>query len=136
MPVTGGYDNSNDISEKYGYFIRGRNLILIEWRADGSITKVNEPEYQAPSEAITNGLMIEYTAIPDVTSLNNSNDDLPIPDQLALALVDYVKAQLMDRPEQLEAKALLLRNFKTKVLRYANARVGGLRKVLGTDFLR
>jgi hypothetical protein len=136
MPVTGGYDNSNDISEKYGFFVRGRNLVLIEWRADGSITKVNEPEYQAPSKSITNGLMIEYTAIPDISDLNNSSDDIPIPDQIALALVDYIKAQLMDRPEQMEAREFLLKNFKSKVLKYYDGRVGGLRKVLGTDFLR
>ncbi len=136
MPITGGYDNSNDIAEKYGYFIRGRNLIIIEWRADGSVTKVNEPEYQAPTKTITNGLMIEYTSIPDMSEIHNSTDDIPVPDQVAFALVDYIKAQLMDRPEQLEAKAILLKNFKTRVLRYSNARVGGLRKVLGTEFLR
>jgi len=136
MPITGGYDNSNDISEKYAYFVRGRDLILIEWRADGSITKVNEPQYQAPSTSITNGLMIEYTAIPDVSTLHNTNEDIPIPDQLALALVDYIKAQLLTQPDQLQVREIHMQNFKRKVLRYSNARVGGLRKVLGTDFLR
>ena len=135
MAIIGGLDSGRDISQKYAWFIRGRQLIIIEWRTDGTVTKVNEPEYQAPSTTITTGLMLEYTAIPDTSELLNSSDVIPVHDTLALALVDYVKAQLLSKPEQIKQRELHMQRFRDRIAKYTEARIGGIKRVLGNGYL-
>jgi hypothetical protein len=121
------------IRDKYGYFIRGRELVVIEW-VDSVIS--NAPPYVAPSSTISDGLMLEYTAIDDLSEILTEKDILPVHDTLALAVVDYVKAQLVEDMRDYAKKEYFMTRFKNRIAKYTNARVGGLRRVLGDSHMR
>ena len=129
-----GTDIGRQINEKFGYFVRGRQIILVEFKVDTSIPLGSEPIYSAPTEAHTGGLMLEYTAIPDTTELLNETDTIPLDDTLALALVDYCRAAIIDQPERLQQREYYMTRFKNRVASYVTARVGGLRRVNQRNF--
>lgn len=123
------------IEQRYGYFVRGRQLILIYKKLANAISSSNsEPPYSAPPVAHTNGLMLEYTSIPDTSELLNENDVIPLNDTLALALVDYCRASLIDNPENLKQREMYMMRFKDKVAKFTRARVGGIRQVIQRNF--
>ena len=123
------------INERFGYFIRGRQIIIVEWKITPS-TITDEPGYTAPTETISDGLMLEYTAIDDLSDLLSEKDVLPVHDTLALAIVDYIKAQLVEDVKDYTKKEYYMRRFKDRIAKYTNARIGGVRKVLGDRKMR
>ena len=129
-----GSDIGRQINEKYGYFVRGRQIILIDFKLDTSIPLGSEPTYSAPTAGLALGLMLEYTAIPDTTELLNETDTIPLDDTLALALVDYCRAAIIDQPERLQQREYYMTRFKNRVASYVTARVGGLRRVTQRNF--
>ncbi len=142
-----GTDDRRSMRERYSYFIRGRQLIIIEHKLGSDIAYNDEPPYQAPSgggnaldgqnagkTGRPDALMLEYTAIPDISELINLSDEIPIHDTMALALVDYVKAQLVEDPRDFKKKEYYMARFNQRIAEYMNARVGGLRRVLGRGF--
>jgi len=143
----GSHSGSRNVAERYQYFIRGRQLIIIEQKdvagvglnAGGSVP-INDvtsgddaPPYQAPSETITKGLMLEYTSIPDMSSMNDESDDVPLTDVLALAVVDYIKGAVAEEPALRE---YYMDKFNKRVVRYVEGRTGGLRRTLGNAMMR
>tara|TARA_Y100000310_G_scaffold269678_1_gene283034 strand:- start:905 stop:1345 length:441 start_codon:yes stop_codon:yes gene_type:complete len=142
-----GVDDLRTIRERYSYFMRGRQLIIIEHKLSTDLGINNEPSYQAPTgggETLTGSnegktgrkdmLMLEYTAIPDVAELLNEADEIPIHDTMALAIVDYIKAQLIDDPKNFNQRDYLMARFDKRIAEYTNARVGGIRRVIGQGF--
>lgn len=144
----GSHSDNRSVSERYQYFIRGRQLVIIEQRdktgtalnAGGSVpindlatTGDDTPPYQAPSETITNGLMLEYTSIPDTSGMTDESDDVPLNDVLALAVVDYMKAVVTEDPG---IREYYMNKFNKRVVRYVEGRTGGLRRVLGNAMMR
>ena len=142
-----GTDDLREIKDRYAYFVRGRQLVLIEYKRYSDIGVDGKPPYQAPEgggdsldgsnagkTGFADALMLEYTAIPDVAELLNENDEIPIHDTMALAIVDYIKAQLVEDPRNFKMKEYYLERFNKRVAEYANARVGGLRRVTGRGF--
>ena len=143
----GSHSDHRTVAERYGYFIRGRQLIIIEHvnnansglNVDGN-TSINisnssndAPGYQAPSEAITAGLMLEYTSVPDTSGMNDESDDVPLNDVLALAVVDYIKAATTDDPKLRE---YYMEKFNKRVVRYVEGRTGGIRRALPNPMMR
>ena len=123
------------ISQRYGYFVRGRQLIIIYKKLSSALSSSNsEPSYSAPPVAHTDGLMLEYTSIPNTSELISETDSIPLNDTLSLALVDYCKAALIDNPENLKQREMYMMRFKDKVAKYTRARVGGIRKVVQRNF--
>ena len=133
--MANGTDSLRDIAQRYAYFIRGRQIILIEWRTNFTSSS-NAPPYTSPTTDIATGLMLEYTAIPDTSELLNEDAEIPLHDTLALALVDYVKAQLLDAPEELKQREIYLMKFRDRIAKYTEARIGGLKRITGNRFLR
>ena len=143
----GSHSGSRNVAERYQYFIRGRQLVIIEQKdvagvglnAGGSvpindvISSDDAPPYQAPSETITEGLMLEYTSIPDMSSMNDESDDVPLTDVLALAVVDYIKGVVAEEPALRE---YYMDKFNKRVVRYVEGRTGGLRRTLGNAMMR
>ena len=129
-----GTDIGRKVKDKYKYFIRGRQLMIIEMKLDNEIEHGDEPNYTAPKDTIANGLLLEYTAIPDTSELSNENDSIPLNDTLALALVDYCKAALIDKPENMQKREYLMARFKDRVAKYVRVRVGGIRQVRQRNF--
>ena len=143
MPVY-GTDDQRGMKERYSYFVRGRQLVIIEHKLSADYSINNEPSYQAPSGGSdslagtnegkvgkANTLMLEYTAVPDMAELLNESDDVPIHDTMALAIVDYIKAQLA---KEFKEKEYFMAKFNKRIAEYANARIGGLRRLLGKGF--
>lgn len=139
--------DNRTIEERYQYFIRGRQLIIIEQKnvagvglnASGSLG-INEsiatddsPPYQAPSETIPDGILLEYTSVPDTTGMNDESDDVPLNDVLALAVVDYIKAAMSEDPKMRE---YYTEKFNKRVVRYVEGRTGGLRRALPNSMMR
>ena len=143
----GSHSGDRNVAERYQYFIRGRQLIIIEQKnvsgvalnAGGSVP-INDvvsgddaPPYQAPSETITKGLMLEYTSIPDMSSMTDESDDIPLTDVLALSVVDYIKGVIAEEPALRE---YYMDKFNKRVVRYVEGRTGGLRRALGNAMMR
>ena len=124
--------DNRTVEEKWSYFMRGRQLMIIEHRITAS-TDADEPSYQAPSETIAGGLMLEYTSVPDVSTMVDESDDVPLNDVLALALVDYIKGSIVEDPG---LRDYHMRKFNQRVVRYVEGRTGGLRRALGNKFMR
>tara|TARA_B100000809_G_scaffold179851_1_gene177459 strand:+ start:3174 stop:3611 length:438 start_codon:yes stop_codon:yes gene_type:complete len=142
-----GTDDLRTMKERYSYFMRGRQLVIIEHKIFSDVGVDNSPPYQAPTggtdaldgsnEGKTgrgDSLMLEYTAIPDVADLLNENAEIPIHDTMALAIVDYIKAQLVEDPRNFKMKEYYMGRFNKRIAEYTNARVGGLRRVQGKAF--
>ncbi len=132
MPTT---SDVRMINQRFGYFIRGRQIVIIEYKTTPS-TLTDEPGYTAPTETITNGLMLEYTAIDDLSEILTEKDTLPVHDTLALAIVDYIKAQLVEDVKDYSKKEYYMRRFKDRISKYTNARIGGIRRILGDGNMR
>ena len=137
------------MKEKYSYFIRGRKICILEWKENLAGNTQSYPDYQPPSattdalddsnagkNGISNGLMLQFTAIPDVDELLTENDILPVNDILSLAMVDYIKAQLVEDPKDQGKQAYYLGRFKDRISKYSNRKVGGLRRVVGNKYMR
>ena len=148
----GSGNSSDDLRsghDRYSYFIRGRKIVILEWKSVvGGTDYANEPEYQPPSASsdeltdanegktgIDNGLMLQFTAIPEVEELLTENDLLPVNDILALAMVDYIKAQLIEDPKNQAKQVYYLQKFKDRIAKYNSRKVGGVRTVVGTKFM-
>ena len=127
------HTGDRSVEERYNYFVRGRQLIIIENREDVTATAGNDaPSYQAPSETLVDGLMLEYTSIPDVSGLLDETDDIPVDEVLARAIVDFVKSEMAEEPTM---KEYYMQRFTKRVVRYTEGRVGGLRRIVGNGLI-
>jgi hypothetical protein len=146
-----GGDDLRCMKDRYNYFVRGRKIILIEWKNSTASDDVTgcEPDYQPPAansdtltgantgkKGITNGLLLQITAIPDLSELLNEKDDVPVNDVLAMAMVDYIKAQLVEDPKDQGKQLYYMQRFKDRVAKYNSRKVGGARIVGGTGYMR
>ena len=131
----GSHVGGRSVEGRYSYFMRGRQLMIVEHKETDNTTDAGDdsPTYQAPSEAITAGLMLEYTSVPDVTEMVDESDDVPLNDVLALALIDYIKASVTLDPG---LRDYHMHKFNQRVVRYVEGRTGGLRRALGNKFMR
>ena len=111
--------------EDYGYYLHGRNLAIV-------VKDSTTGEFITPSKSITAGLKIEYLAQPGVTDENDvaqssasaESDILDINNQLALAIVDYVKSKFAESEQNYEKAMYHMREYKARVQRYQNKRSG------------
>jgi len=109
----------------YGYYLHGRNLAIV-------VKDSTTGEYVTPSTSIAAGLKIEYLAQPGVTDENDvaqssasaESDVLDINNQLALAIVDYVKSKFAESEQNYEKAMYHMREYKSRVQRYQNKRSG------------
>jgi hypothetical protein len=65
----------------------------------------------------------------DINVLNDEDDDIDLPDYLSRALVNYVKARMMEDQLNLEGKEYFMREFKQMIEKYNNTRVAGMRMI-------
>ena len=130
----GSHSDNRSVAERYQYFMRGRQLIIIEQDANPTVVAGDDsPSYQAPSETITDGLMLEYTSIPDLSSMTDEQDDIPLNDVLALAVIDYMRGATSEEPAMRE---YYMEKFNKRVVRYVEGRVGGIRRIMPNPMMR
>ena len=145
-----GGDDLRCMKDKYNYFVRGRKIVVIEWK-NSATSDVGgcEPDYQPPSSnsdaldgnnsgkyGISDGLLLQVTAIPDLSELLNEKDDIPVNDVLAMAMVDYIKSQLVEDPKDQGKQIYYMQRFKDRIAKYNSRKVGGARIVGGTGYMR
>ena len=143
-----GTDDLRCMNERYSYFIRGRKLVIIEWKNTAVINNC-EPHYQAPTDGvdsldgdntgksgIKDGILMQITAIPSLDEVLNEKDTIPLNDVLSMALVDYIKAQLVEDPKNQAKQLYYIQRFKDRIAKYNSRKVAGARIVLGNKFMR
>ena len=123
---------------KYGYYIFGRNLgIVVE-------DKTINNKFISPDTAITlaadgtAGIKIRYLRSPGVidsgdtpqSSATKESDTLNVEYQLAMAIVDFVKAKFAENDKDYEKMQYHMNEFKRRVERFQNKRVSGSRMMI------
>ncbi len=123
---------------KYGYYLFGRNLaIVVE-------SKTVNGKFISPDESITAaadgraGIKIKFLKSPGlkdasdnaITKATNETDTLDVDNQLALAVVDYVKSKFAESEKDYEKMQYHMNEFKRRVQRYQNKKMGGGRMMI------
>jgi len=104
--------------KNWGYYNRGRNLALV-------VQDTTTKEYISPNESIEDGLMLEYTKAP--TDPIDEESVLDLADQLAMAIVEFVKGKMAEESGDFEKRLFYMNEFKRIVSRYQNNKVAGPR---------
>jgi len=120
------------MASKYSYYIRGRQIALIEQ------TEYNG-KYESPSKSVASGLRFEYSERPAITSDEagltvqadtvTEADYVQMSDYLTKALIYYLKARLAEDMQEFEQHEWYMRQFRTIVGRYEKGLSYGPRKV-------
>ena len=128
---------SFDTGQNYVYTHNGKTIRLFRFRrtpsqdidTEGRVSTSGWHSLIYPDENITNGLRVEYTAIKDpfvvedpeantsLTTVSSPSEGshLNLNRMLALAVVDYVKAELSERGGDLKGKEYFMREFYNKL---------------------
>ncbi|MAG25317.1 hypothetical protein CMI47_07030 [Candidatus Pacearchaeota archaeon] len=106
---------------KYGYYMEGGNVGILE---QNTTTK----HWESPTKSITNGILVTFTKMPTMPTSESST--VPVDNELAIALVDYVKAKFFEQDGEYEKREFHMREFKKKVFQYQKNRHGGLKQTM------
>ena len=113
-------------ANKYVWFNRGREFIIVK------TPTVDNSSYDDPDETIIGGLLLEYSAVPDVVSVGTEDWEtynIKHPDIIQDALILYIKAKLAEDKEDLKKKEYYLQEFRRLVGAADAARIGGLKQL-------
>ena len=116
-------------SRKYAYYIRGKEIAIVEWDTTTST-------WISPKEAITAGLQLEYTLIPAIPT--NASDEIDIDEIYAHAVSCYLMAMKSERAGDLGARREHMREFNRFIHIAENNKIVGIRKVIphGTETIK
>ena len=106
---------------KYAYYIRGRNIAVVEWK-DG--------KWISPSETVADGLMLEFSTIPLIPA--NESSDLDVSETLAQALIAYLKSKRFEQMGEMEVMMFYHKEFLKWVDIDSNNKMKADRKVTPT----
>jgi len=109
------------MKNNWGYYISGREIAILKQ----STTTL---EYESPDEAVVGGFKVEYVTSPTVVTASSSTID--VDDELALAVVDYVKSKFAENQGEYDKAQYHMREFKNRVYKYKNRLVGGVRMIM------
>ena len=124
--------------EEFVYFMRGRTVILQQLDLDQNSSSYGE--YIAPHNwkddldgneglGIEEGLQFEYTFVQDLSTIITGDSDIEISDFLIQAIVDYIKAQLIEDKAEFKIREYYMQRFRDRVEKYAGSRISGARFV-------
>tara|TARA_R110002020_G_scaffold152890_1_gene331899 strand:- start:6882 stop:7289 length:408 start_codon:yes stop_codon:yes gene_type:complete len=125
-----GIINENRLypGDKYVWFKRGRDFIILEKPThDNSLSTADDP-----TASITNGVQIEFTAVPAFTvtvDADPSAIDIPADEILSYALLDYVKSRIAEDSGDLKLREYYEKKFRQKVREADDNKIGGLRQI-------
>ena len=109
------------MTNNWAYYISGRKLAIV--KQDNTTL-----EYKSPDETVTNGYKIEMVTAP--TAVDSADDTINVNEELALAVVEYVKSKFAENQGQFEQAEYHMKKFKNRVYRYKNKQVGGARMMM------
>ena len=101
---------------KYAYYIQGGNFAIVE-KSDTS------GHYESPSKTIASGISVTFTKMPTLPTTEAST--IPVDPELAVALVDYVKAKFFEKEGEYDKREFHMRQFKKRVFEFQKNRFGG-----------
>ena len=110
------------MKNNWAYYISGRKLALV--KQDNTTL-----EYKSPDEAVTLGYKLEIVTAPSGT-MDSADDSIDVNEELALAVVEYVKSKFAENQAQFDKAEYHMKKFKNRVYRYKNKQVGGARMVM------
>ena len=126
-------------SKEYAYYLRGQNIAVVQkdYELDGGQT-LEQPGlnavgrsgthvWKSPKDAVTDGIEIEYTYIPDIV---DEASDLDMPRYLANAIVCYLKAKLAEDGGDLQAREIYMADFRKIIEKHESSRVWAGRMVM------
>tara|TARA_R100001594_G_C4021219_1_gene259210 strand:+ start:804 stop:1211 length:408 start_codon:yes stop_codon:yes gene_type:complete len=125
-----GIVNENRLypGDKYVWFKRGRDFIILEKPTHANdLTTADDP-----TSTITNGVQIEFTAVPTWTVAANSNPaetEIPADETMTYALLDYVKSRMAEDLGDFKAREYYEKKFRQKVREADDNKIGGLRQI-------
>ena len=119
------------LKEQYGWFIKGRNLVILYWDGNQWTDPPKDIGDESASDRTTNpkGFLLEYSAVPDLSGVTDEDSDIPAPDILSLAIVDYIQAKVMEEAGDIKMKEYYMNEFKKKIFQLDAKKTGGLRRV-------
>ena len=121
------YNNPEDY---IAWFITGNHLAIVTTKGnDANTVHQREGDYKPIDEAVTNGVLIHYSAEPNAVS--GITDPLDIDNTLHSFITDFVKCKLyIDRATQHERK------WKECLVKYGSKKrdkIGGSRRIMPPD---
>ena len=101
---------------KYAYYIQGGNFAIVQ-------QSETTGHYESPSKTINNGISVTFTKMPTLPTSESSS--VPVDPELAVALVDYVKAKFFEKDGDYDKRQFHMREFKKRVFEFQKNRFGG-----------
>jgi hypothetical protein len=115
----------------YRYYIDGRSLVILQ-RSIESIydpyLSLKEDLFVSPSVADSSAVAIRFTVPP--SDPTDENSTLDIGENLALAIVEYVKSKVAEDNGNDDRAQNYMNKFYSKVAQYANSRKGAPRIIM------
>ena len=143
MPTINIANEKRKPHEEFLYFMRGRTIILRQLNLDSNSASYGE--YIAPhnwtdalvdsnntstgKSGIEEGLLFEYSYTQDLTGVSSGSSNIDISDFLIQAVVDYIKAQLIEDAAQFQVREYYMKRFRDRVANYSGTRIAGARIV-------
>jgi hypothetical protein len=147
MPTINIANENRKPHEEFLYFMRGRTVILQQLNLDSNSASYGQ--YIAPhnwkdallednsnnvptltgKDGIEEGLLFEYSYAQDLSGISSGSSTIDISDFLIQAVVDYIKAQLIEDAAQFQVREYYMKRFRDRVSQYAGSKVAGARIV-------
>jgi len=121
-------------AKKYAYYIKGNKLALIQVDNTLSTSDDEYGQYKSPTEAVTDGIKLEYAYVAD--TISDEDSDVSLTRHQANAVVYYVKAKLAEDAGEMELREYFLREFKRVLESGSAALKGGIYIAQGLKELR
>lgn len=117
----------------YRYYIDGRKIAILQRSIDSTydpFIKVRDDIYLTPANSDANGIMIEYNARP--TRVTLETDTIDLDQDLAKALVHYIKARVASDKSDYKTESIEMNKFYVSVVERRRALLGVSTPVIQT----
>jgi len=127
--------------KEYAYYMEGSKISLVEKEAafDNDPNSkdygpgTNRLQYKSPLSDVANGLEILYS-YGFISNLDDESAIIDLPNYLAKAVADYVKAKFLEDQGQFKEAEYFMAKFIKQVEKYNNRIVSGPRIVAAGPF--
>ena len=112
-------------STQYCYYIRGREIAIVEWSKE-------KEQWVSPLTDITEGLLVEYSSLPDVPSNTDGNiesQELNLDPTLQLAVEAWMTKKMLERSGKLKESLLYRKEFNSLVYRHEKNKSATIRVI-------
>tara|TARA_Y100000296_G_scaffold55700_1_gene63923 strand:+ start:256 stop:645 length:390 start_codon:yes stop_codon:yes gene_type:complete len=114
---------------EYAYYVRGRQLAIIEFDVDTTTDTITY-RWQSPTTTVNDGILLDYAVKPkakDGGEITDESDEIDINDTYARALVYYLKARFAEDAKEIKEKEYYMREFWKIIERQEDTKLAGPR---------